>query len=301
MTALASLEWWARPTWPRRSAPRRSRPARGSGRGAAVTRPIAAQRRCAGAAPVGASVLGLASALGLASGMIAGGSPRRGRRTGHGWRQGRPARHRLLLDLCLLQRLRDRRDRRLRGCDLRRNDYDAQIGCLDPSILPREAEARKPTSLATEGQAQQQRVDQQREQQRTRESPIPRTHAWAVGQSLDPVELSRAPPSLLGHCCRRGAGWHLALCICRPGRPTGHDLAQGTSETFVSRIRSIVLSTPVRLGSILTCPNEPSKWEEPLRPDAQVCDFSAGWRSKTPVVSLMARVQHFCNVHAPTA
>ena len=39
------------------------------------------------------------------------------------------------------------------GCDLRRNDDDAQIGYLDPSILPGEAEARKPT-LATEDQAQ---------------------------------------------------------------------------------------------------------------------------------------------------
>ena len=62
-------------------------------------------------------------------------SPPRGRRTGHGWRQRRPTGNRLL-DPCLLQRLRDRRDRRLRGCDLRRNDHDAQIGYLDPSILP---------------------------------------------------------------------------------------------------------------------------------------------------------------------
>jgi hypothetical protein len=67
-----------------------------------------------------------------------------------------------------LQRLRNRRDRRCRSFDLRRNDYDAQIGYLDPSILPGEAEARKPESLATEGQAQQPRVDQQREQQRMR-------------------------------------------------------------------------------------------------------------------------------------
>ena len=126
-----------------------------------------------------------------------------------------------MLDPCLLQRLRDRRDRRLRGCDLRRNDYDAQIGCLDPSILPGEAEARKPKSLATEGQAQQQRVNQQREQQRIRQSPVLRAHALAVGASLEPVELERAPPSLLGHCCRRGAGR-----ACRPDTPTGHDLAK---------------------------------------------------------------------------
>ena len=151
-------------------------------------------------------------------------SPPRGRRTGHGWRQRRPIGNRRL-DPCLLQRLRDRRDRRLRGCDLRRNDYDAQIGYLDPSILPGEAEARKPKSLATEGQAQQQRVDQQREQQRMRQSPVLRAHASAVGASLEPVELKRAPPSLLGHYCWRGAGWHPVRRACRPDPPTGHDLA----------------------------------------------------------------------------
>jgi hypothetical protein len=48
----------------------------------------------------------------------------------------------------------------------------------------------------------------------------------AVGASLEPVELKRAPPSLLGHCCWRGAGWHHVLCACRPDRPTGHDLAK---------------------------------------------------------------------------
>jgi hypothetical protein len=66
----------------------------------------------------------------------------------------------------MLQRLGDRRDRRLRGCDMRRNKQDAQLGRLDPSISPGEPEARKPKSLATEGQAQQQRVNQQGEQQR---------------------------------------------------------------------------------------------------------------------------------------
>ena len=89
---------------------------------------------------------------------------------------GRPTGNRLL-DRCLLRRLRDRRDRRLRGCDVRRNEHDAQIGHLDPSISPREAEARKPKSLATEGQAQQQRMNQQGEQQRKSESPAFRVPA----------------------------------------------------------------------------------------------------------------------------
>ena len=72
------------------------------------------------------------------------------------------------LDLCLLRRLRDRRDGRLRGGDLRRNDQDAQIRCLVPSFLPGETEARKPKSLAAEIQDQQHSVHQQR--QRHRES-----------------------------------------------------------------------------------------------------------------------------------
>jgi hypothetical protein len=80
-----------------------------------------------------------------------------------------------------MQRLRDPRDRLLHGSDLRRNNDDAQIGCLDPSILPRQVEARKPKSLATEGQAQQQCMDQQREQQRMRPSPVLRAHAQAAG------------------------------------------------------------------------------------------------------------------------
>jgi hypothetical protein len=59
-----------------------------------------------------------------------------------------------------------------------------EIGYLDPSILPGESEAQKPTPLATEGQAQQQRVDQQREQQRMRQSPVLSAHALGVSASL---------------------------------------------------------------------------------------------------------------------
>jgi hypothetical protein len=47
-------------------------------------------------------------------------------------------------------------------------------------------------------------VAQQREQQRIRQSAALRAHALAVGASLERVELKRAPPSLLGHCCWRG-------------------------------------------------------------------------------------------------
>ena len=168
-----------------------------------------------------------------------------GRRRGHGRCQGRPTGNRPL-DRCLLQRLLDRRTRRLRGCDLRRHEHDAQIGRLDPSLPPGEAEARKPKSLATEGQAQQQRVNQQGEQERETSAacvqrsmrgsgrwprPAARADRAGVGSdggvraALEPIEPKRAPPSLLGPCSWRGAGWSRAPRDCRPDRPTGHGLA----------------------------------------------------------------------------
>jgi hypothetical protein len=49
---------------------------------------------------------------------------------------------------------------------MRRNEHDAHVGHLDSSISPREAEARKPKSLAAEDHAQQHCVKQQGEQQR---------------------------------------------------------------------------------------------------------------------------------------
>jgi len=55
---------------------------------------------------------------------------------------------------------------------MRRDEHDAQLGNLDPSISPGQAEARKPKSLATEGEAQQQRVNQQGEQQRKTQAPV---------------------------------------------------------------------------------------------------------------------------------
>ena len=71
-------------------------------------------------------------------------------------------------DRCLQRGIRDGRNRRLRASLLRRNEYEVQLGYRDPSILPREAEAQKTCSLAVEDHVQQQRVDEQREQQRTR-------------------------------------------------------------------------------------------------------------------------------------
>ena len=109
------------------------------------------------------------------------------------------------LDRCLLQRLRDRGDRRLRGCDMRWNEHNAQLGHLDASFLPGEAQTRKPKSLPTEGQAQQRSVNQQREQQRRSHSPSLKAHA------LDPrlperCGLRRLLSRRIGWRCQRGVG-----------------------------------------------------------------------------------------------
>jgi hypothetical protein len=63
---------------------------------------------------------------------------------------------------------------------VRRDEHDAQIGHLDPSISPGEAETRKPKFRATERQAQQQRVNQQGERQRKRQWP-----AFTACRALD--------------------------------------------------------------------------------------------------------------------
>jgi hypothetical protein len=84
---------------------------------------------------------------------------RRGRRR---WNRGTPASNRRL-DRCLLRWTRERFDSRLRGCEGRRHEDDAQLGRFDASFLPGEAQARKPKSRHTEGQAQQRAMNQQRE------------------------------------------------------------------------------------------------------------------------------------------
>jgi hypothetical protein len=49
----------------------------------------------------------------------------------------------------------------MRSRGLRRHQHDAQFRHLDPSFTPGQADARKPESLASEGQAQEQSVNQQ--------------------------------------------------------------------------------------------------------------------------------------------
>ena len=88
---------------------------------------------------------------------------------------------------------------------MRRNEHDAQLGHLDASFLPGEAQTWKPKFLSTEGQAQQQSVNQQREQQRRSHSPSLRAHA------LDPrLPVRFGLRRLLGRRirwrCQRGVG-----------------------------------------------------------------------------------------------
>jgi len=57
-------------------------------------------------------------------------------------------------------RLRGRRDRNIRGGNLRRDHDDAQIGFIDPSLRPRKAEVWKAEALAVEDQREEQRMEQ---------------------------------------------------------------------------------------------------------------------------------------------
>jgi len=126
--------------------------------------------------------------------------PARRRRTRRRRRRCRRTDSRLL-DRCRWRRLCDRCCW-LHGCDLRRNDFDVQIGHLDPPFLPGKAQARKP-ALAAEDEAQQQRVNQQREQKRVRQSPAlgprggGRRVAEAGGAQACPAATSSASDNLI--------------------------------------------------------------------------------------------------------
>jgi len=126
------------------------------------------------------------------------------RRLPEGWRRRRRRRRRWLRDRC-------------------RGEADAQFGHLDASFLPGESQARKPDTLAAEGQAQHQRVDQQRKCQRQRQPPGCGAHGLAA---------LRAPRRM--HASTRRA---LRRWSCQRG-----------AETSVTLIRPIVLSTPAGLG-----------------------------------------------------
>lgn len=108
-------------------------------------------------------------------------------------------------DRCRLRWPSDGVDRGHRRCDTRRNEHQAQLGYLNTSFLPGEAQARKPNSLATEGQAQQQAVKQQREQQRRRHSPPLRAHALGL-RLCARGGLRRLLGSRTGWRCKRGVG-----------------------------------------------------------------------------------------------
>ena len=99
---------------------------------------------------------GLASAFGLAAGTISRARPRSGAGDAGGV-GARPPATGGSIDACCVGPATEL-TAGLRGCDGCRNEHDAQLGHLNASFLPGEAQARKPKSLATEGQAQQQSV-----------------------------------------------------------------------------------------------------------------------------------------------
>jgi len=167
---MALLERRARTRWSRRAAARRSRPVGGLAEGH-VPGPIVAQGAMAGRHRGRA---GRGVCLRIEHGPRIG--LRYNRRRLHRWaaqgaRIGPALAHRQQaarsLPLARAPRLRPAPERARR-----------EIRHLGPSILPREAEARKPEPLATKGQAQQQRVAQQGEQQPKRQTPAFRLMPW---------------------------------------------------------------------------------------------------------------------------
>ena len=103
------------------------------------------------------------------------------RRSRHRWRQHcRPGTGGI--DRYSLRRLRGGDDCWLCRREVRRDEHDAQIRHLDPSISPREGEARKAPFVATEPQAQQKGVNEQGEQERNRQWPAFTTRALDTPQ-----------------------------------------------------------------------------------------------------------------------
>ena len=174
----------------------------------------------------------------------------------------------------LQQRLLDRSTFRLRTCGRRRQEQYAQIGRLDPSLAPRKAEARKPKSLATEGQAQQQRVNQKREQERESQPPAFNAHPMAPRVAA-PVGSRRSRQCQPRWRCPRGAGAdRFRICLAVPAwtlrsvpgksrravRRTTRQAHRSfsckrTSEALANCIRFLALSRPVRPACCADGPN----------------------------------------------
>lgn len=108
------------------------------------------------------------------------------RRTGRGWRHHRRARR--------------------SGCgDWLGHEPDVQVGCFDPPLTPEGTEAGQPQFLLAEGQAQQQQVERQGEQECERQPPGFGVHVLR-------------PPRIAGTTSARGSRPSAWLFRC-PGQP----------------------------------------------------------------------------------
>ena len=124
---------------------------------------------------------------------------------------------------------------------------DAQIGHLDPPLLPGKSQARQSNALAFESQAQQQRVEQQGEQQRERHPPA--LGRLACARRLD----TGGSPRRCRRFRRRGrsrsragaVGVQRSSAIAAQTRADPLGLCRNAGETVVNCISLIVLSKPV--------------------------------------------------------
>lgn len=112
-----------------------------------------------------------------------------------------------------------------------------KIRHLDPSILPGETEAGKPEFLPTEGQAQQQRVDQQGKQQRKTESSV----LGARATNRLPAEAGSI------HSGRRQRiGWLFGCGVGRFGIQAHTAIAARVQRWTLGNVASWPLSRPIR-------------------------------------------------------
>ena len=197
---------------------------RSARRGRRVTGPIGTQRHLRGAASVAASVLGLASTLGLASGPIADAVRRCvGIRDTDGVSAGAPATG-CPTDACCT------------GSATGATAGSAAVTCGGTPTRRRSG-----ASIRRSCQGKRKPGSQ---------SPWPpkvrlNSHAWISSESSS-ADVSRLRSRLMrwlsarrwnlwnssvlrrrrSGSCWRGAGWHHVRCACRPDAPTGHGLAK---------------------------------------------------------------------------
>ena len=215
------------------------------GRGLDGIRGLDRRRRCSGGAgrdgasghDVGCSVRpGPGPGPGLWPGIARQDCSHHGRRWSAGWCKGQRRHSGHDLALGCRRGLRCRRG--LAGCGRFRPQHHTQVGHLAAPLLPGQLESRQPAVLATQRQAQKQRVGQQRNQQR-QSQPSPR----GVSASL------RRPFAI---CAGFSCGWmffnratrHRAVYFDRQARSTVAANSRPTAEgPMAPKLRTAVALT----------------------------------------------------------